>query len=414
VLRRNALRQTAVFALAALLGSFCIGLTPTAAEAAPPSLELDAKSAILIDYDSGQVLFEQNADLPIAPASLTKLMTLHIAFERIESGDISKDDLVNIRKEAWAATMPGSSVMFLEPGQIVTVEEIMKGIAIASGNDASIALAQHIAGSVDAFVDLMNQEAKELGFTTFHFEDPAGLDPRNQITAREFAQFARLYIQEHPEALTELHSVKSFTYPQEHNIPEDKKGTTESITQPNRNNLLGVVEGVDGLKTGFIEESGYNFAVTAKRGDMRLIGVILGVPGANEEEGSAKRAEEGTELLEWGFKNFVSVTPEMPEIKPVRVWKGRAGQVELVPSAPVHLTVPRGTQDKLQATVTQETSVIAPVTQGQKLGELVFTADGQEVARFDLLAANDVGLGNWFKRVWDTIRLTVIGWFTRD
>lgn len=414
MLRRKSLRQTAVLVLVALLGSISIGLKPTPAKAAPPSLEIDAKSAILIDYASGQVLFEQNADESIAPASLTKLMTLHLAYEKIASGDISRDDLVNVSKNAWAATMPGSSVMFLEPGDIVTVDEVMKGIAIPSGNDAAIAMAEHIAGSLDAFVNLMNQEAKDLGFTTLHFADPAGLDPKNQITAREFAQFCRIYIQKHPEALTELHSVTSFTYPQDKNIPEDRKGQIEPITQPNRNTLLGVVEGVDGLKTGFIDESGYNFAVTAKRGDMRLIGIILGVPGATEQEGSARRAEEATKMLEWGFQNFVSVTPEIPAIQPVRVWKGASSKVELVPAEPVQITVPRGMEDDLVGTVTQEQSVIGPVAEGQKLGELVYTADGEEVARFDLVAANEVKQGNFFKRLWDTIRLTVIGWFTRD
>lgn len=412
MLRCIFLRRTAVLTLMALLSSCLLFVMPTPAAAAPPELKLDAKSAILIDYTTGRVLFEQNADEPIPPASLTKLMTLHLAFKKLASGEISKDDIVPIRKEAWAATMPGSSVMFLEPGQIVTVEELLKGIAIVSGNDASVALAQYLAGSVDAFVAMMNQEAQELGFKTLHFADPAGLSPENKITAREFAQFARYYIQQHPEALTELHSVQEFTYPQPHNLPEDKKNTPP-ITQYNRNKLLGTVPGVDGLKTGFIEEAGYNIALTAKRGDLRLIAVILGVPGATEEEGSARRAEEGTELLEWGFSNFVAVKPDLPEIKPVRVWKGAANQVELVPAQPVQLTVRRGTESSLTVTLHQESSVIAPVAEGQKLGELIFAADGQEVARIDLVAANEVKQGGFFKRLWDTIRLTIIGWFTR-
>lgn len=412
MLHRKSLRHTAVLTLIALLGSLLIGLVPAPALAAPPTLQLDAKSAILIDFATGQVLFEQNADASIAPASLTKLMTLHLAYKKIAAGEMKKEDLVQIRREAWAATMPGSSVMFLEPGQIVTVGEIMKGIAIPSGNDASVAIAQHIAGSVNAFVEMMNKEAQEMGFTTLHFADPAGLSPENKVTAREFAAFARRYVEMHPEALSELHSVEEFTYPLPQNLPPDKQDTP-SVTQYNRNTLLGEVEGVDGLKTGFIDESGYNICLTAKRGDMRLVGVILGVPGATEAEGSARRAQAGTDMLQWGFQNFVTIKPELPAISTVRVWKGAANQVALEPERPVQLTVARGAENSLTSTVHQETSVMAPVTKGQKLGELIFAADGKEVAKFELRAAADVKQGGFFKRLWDTIRLTVAGWFTR-
>ncbi|HWI51853.1 MAG TPA: D-alanyl-D-alanine carboxypeptidase family protein, partial [Symbiobacteriaceae bacterium] len=367
---------------------------------------------VLLDFATGQTLFEKDADLPIPPASLTKLMTLHLAYKKIAEGAIKKEDRINISERAWAAKMIGSSVMFLEPGQIVTVGEIMKGIAIPSGNDAAVAIAEHISGSVDAFVALMNKEAQEMGYKTMKFTDPAGLNPTNMVTAREFADFARRYVQMHPEALTELHSVSEFTYPLPQNLPADKKGTPP-VKQYNRNTLLGNIEGVDGLKTGFIEESGYNIALTAKRGETRLVSVILGAPGKTEFEGSRNRAEAGAAILQWGFSNFTTAKPAMPAIKTVRVWKGAANEVALEPDRPVLLTVAKGQETKLIPTVHQEESVTAPVKKGDKLGELIYSADGKEVAKFNLLASHEVKQGGFFKRLWDTIRLTVTGWFNR-
>ncbi len=409
---RNSVRRLiGIIALLAILGSMLVGLGATA-NAAPPELQLKVKSAILLDYATGQVLFEQNADQPIPPASLTKLMTLHLAYKKIAEGSLKKDDKVQVRPEAWAAKMPGSSVMFLEPGQIVTVGEIMKGIAIPSGNDAAIALAQHIAGSVDAFVDMMNKEAQAMGFTHLHFTDPAGLNNTNVVTAREFAEFARRYIELHPESLTELHSVTEFTYPLPQNLAPDKKDTP-SVKQYNRNTLLGVVEGVDGLKTGFIEESGYNIAVTAKRGDMRLVAVLLGAPGNNDVEGSRNRAEAATAALQWGFQNFATVKPALPAVKPVRVWKGAVSEVTPEPVKDVYITVARGLETKLTATVHQEESVTAPVKAGDKLGEIIFAADGQEVAKVPLVAKAEIKQGGFFKRLWDSVVMAVRGWFKK-
>jgi D-alanyl-D-alanine carboxypeptidase (penicillin-binding protein 5/6) len=407
------LRQSIGMAvLVALFGSLLLGLTASVSYAAPPDLQLKVKSAILMDFATGQVLYEKDADTPIPPASLTKLMTLHLVYKKIQEGTIKREDLVQIRREAWAALMPGSSVMFLEPGQKVTVGELMEGLAIPSGNDAAIALAQHVAGSVDAFVALMNKEAQEMGYKSMRFADPAGLSAQNQVTAREFADFARRYIEMHPEALTELHSRREFTYPKPQNLPPDKKDV-RPITQYNRNTLLGVVEGVDGLKTGFIDEAGYNIALTAKRGDMRLVAVILGAPGRNEAEGSRNRHEAGAALLEWGFQNFVTVKPEVPALQPVRVWKGAANQVQLQPERDVILTVPRGQEKKVAVAVEQEKEVIAPVKKGDKLGELILSVDGKEMARVKLVAQAEVAQGGFFKRLWDSIRLMVMGWFKK-
>lgn len=418
MLHRAPFRSVGVITLITLLFTLFAGMAP--AHAAPPELKLDANAAILMDWATGQVLWEKNADTPIPPASLTKLMTLHIAFKKLAEGSLKSDDKVNITRDAWAATMPGSSVMQLEPGQNVTVAEIMKGVAIPSGNDASVALAQHISGSVDAFVALMNKEAQEMGYKTMRFVDPHGLSAKNQVTAREFADFSRRYVQMYPQALSEYHSVKEFVYPLYENLPPERKaGLSKEQYRPphpqyNRNTLLGTFPGVDGLKTGFIDESGYNIALTALRGEMRLVAVILGVPGRNEAEGSAKRAEAGAALLSWGFNNFTTVKPQVPALSPVRVWKGAANEVTLEPERPIVLTVAKELESKVTPQVTQETSVIAPVKKGDKLGEVVFTADGTEIARVPLVAAADVEPGGFFKRLWDTIRLTVAGWFTKE
>lgn len=416
---RAQLRRIGIVTLLALVASLFIGLFAVTAKAAPP-LELEATSAVLLDYATGQPLFEKNPDQVLSPASLTKMMTLHLAYKKIAEGSLKREDLVTVSKNAWSANraLTGSSLMFLEPGQKVTVGEIMKGIAVPSGNDASVALAEHIAGSVDAFVKMMNDEAAALGLTNTKFVDPHGLSPGNKVTAREFAQFARQYIQLHPEAITELHNQKSFAYPLYENLPPERKAGLKPeehtpIAQDNRNGLLWTYEGADGLKTGFIDEVGYNIALTAKRGEMRLVAVALGVQGASTAEGTAKREQDGAALLSYGFNNFVTEKPALPEIKPVRVWKGAANEVALKPAQEVLLTLEKGAQKSLTATVHQEQSVIAPVQAGQKLGDLIFAADGKEIAKFPLVAADNVEQGGFFKRLWDSLRLLIAGWFAK-
>lgn len=411
------LRSVRAIAALALVAVLVSGLFAAPAQAAP-ALDLEARSVVLLDYATGQVLYEKNPDELISPASMTKLMTLHLAYKRLEEGKMTRDDLVQVSQNAWANNFPDSSLMFLEPGDKVTVGEIMKGIAIPSGNDAAVALAEHIAGTVDAFVKMMNDEAAALGFKTFHFVDPHGLSPENKVSAGEFARFARMYIQMHPESLTELHSQKTFTYPLWENLSDVRKASTTKeahvpIPQDNRNGLLWTYEGVDGLKTGFVDEAGFNLTVTAKKGDMRLVGVLMGIQANSIPEGSAKREAEGAALLSWGFNNFVTQRPDLPEIKPVRVWKGAANEVALKPAQDVILTLEKGVEQALTATMKQESSITAPITAGQKLGELVYAADGKVVASFDLVAAEDVGQGGFFKRIWDSLRLWISGFFNR-
>ncbi|MGE5675317.1 MAG: D-alanyl-D-alanine carboxypeptidase family protein [Mycobacterium leprae] len=411
-------RRAGAIALVAIVVASMMGFFMSPALAAAPPLQIQAKAAVLMDVNTGNILFEQNADQPIPPASLTKLMTLHLAWNALAAGTIHETDKVNIGSDAWAKNMPGQSLMFLEPGQSVTVKELMTGLAVDSGNDAAIALADKVGGSVPAFVAMMNAEAQKLGLKNTHFVDPAGVDPANVTTAREYVELARQYIILHPQAMVQLHSVPSFTYPQAQNLaPGHTVQDSPPITQYNLNLILGNLPGVagvvvDGLKTGFIEQSGFNFAVTAYRDSQRLVGVILGVPGNTQEEGKALRAKQGAALMTWGFQNFAFVKPAVPATKPVRVYKGAENQVNLVPDGTVALTVENSLQSQITTTFHQESTVMAPVKKGQVLGELIYAANGKQIAKYNLVAANDVKQGGIFKRLWDSVWLTVSGWLS--
>lgn len=412
---RHIVRLRRVLLLPLIMALLMVTARP--ALAAPPPLKLDAKAAVLLDFTTGRVLFEQKADDPATPASLTKLVTLHLAYKRIAEGKVKPEDAVQIREEAWAAKLPGSSVMFLEPGQVVTVAEIMRGIAIPSGNDASIALAQHLAGTVNNFVAEMNKEMTALGFTKMQFVDPHGLSEKNQVTAKQFAEFARLYVQQNPQALSDLHSVREFRYPLWENLsPQTRAGISKERHQPilqyNRNGLLGE-DGVDGLKTGAIGKDSYNIALTAKRGEMRLVAVILGVSGLTEAEGTRKREAAGRELLNWGFQNFITFKPPVEAARPVRVWKGSVNELALEPASAPVLTLEKGLETRLTQTLHQETDAVAPVIKGDKLGEIIYAADGREITRVPLVAASDVPQGGLFKRIWDSVQLIVRSWFKK-
>jgi len=399
-------------ALALLLSILVAAWPPRPLLAQPAAPAVAARAAYLVDFNSGRVLYEMNADEPIPPASLTKLMTLYLTYEALAQGRIRRDDLVPISERAWAQNpeLWGSSLMWLEPGQKVTVGEVMLGVAVPSGNDAAIALAEKLAGTVEAFVSQMNAKARELGLENTRFVDPHGLSPENRITARDAARLAIRYITDFPQALTELHSVKEFTYPQPHNLSPDKvRRGTQPIRQENRNWLLWSYPGADGLKTGYIEEAGYNLIATAKRGDMRLVAVLLGT------ESEAAREAQGTALLNWGFENWTSLQlfPADRVMGRVRVWKGAGDQVDVVPERPLWVAIPKGSEAQLVETVSLRKSVVAPVRQGQVLGEAVAVLGDEEVGRVNLVAREAVPPGGFFKRLWDSIRLFVAGLLAR-
>lgn len=367
---------------------------------------LNARSAILIDRKTGTVLFEKESNLLIPPASMTKLMSLYLVYKEIAAGRVSKDEIVRISSEAdFRSLPPHSSLMFLEEGQEVTILDLMLGLAVPSGNDAAVAVAQRIAGSVKQFVAMMNREALGMGLGTVHFEDASGLSDKNMVSAVDFVQFCSVYINSFPEALNELHSVSSLTYPKKENWKTNGSSVYGPITQYNRNGLLSAYAPVDGLKTGFIDESGYNVALTAQIGDRRLIAVLLGGPGETSSEGAMLRAIDGVNLLSYGFNSFTNIKSDIPELRSPRVWKGSAKSVELkYPTIPVlTLSVEKAAILQIRADLSE--NIIAPIKEGDILGEIVRYAGDEIIGRYNITAAEDVEDGGFFRRLFDSIRL---------
>ena len=320
-----------------------------------PVLDVWAKSAILVDVSNGSIIYEKNADEIIPPASMTKLFAMYVVEEEIASGRFSYDQEIPLPPESWACNMPPhSSLMFLGKGQRVTLEELLLGLSICSGNDAAYALAYTVSGTMEAFVERMNLVASDLGLTNTHFVESSGYSELNQTTAREMAEFATIYLRRHPDSLQRFHSVLSFTYPKEKNLaPGDRLAAqdfshglpakiTMPITQENTNPLLGKLPGCDGLKTGYIDESGYNLSLTAVRGQTRFLSVTMGGPGNNSREGQAGRVHDGTELMEWAFANFADSSLEL-KVHPYLVHSFNASQkmLRLIPAyTPSTITVP--------------------------------------------------------------------------
>ena len=294
-------------------------LLPLPYRTIPAELDVGAEAAIAIDASNGNILYEKDADRQIPPASMTKLFVLYVVFQEIATGRINLDDVVPLPPETWACNMPPhSSLMFLGKNHIVTLEELMLGSAICSGNDAACAIANYVCGGMDSFINRMNQEVQALGLTQTHFVEASGYSEKNMTTPREMAAFAKVYLERYPESLYKFHSKLSFTYPQEHNLSwEDKslpkhqdfsQGIPEHITMPvyqkNTNPLLGLYEGCDGLKTGYIDESGYNLALTVKKDGMRIISITMKGKGSNTAEGQAGRIHDGTVIMDWAFSTF--------------------------------------------------------------------------------------------------------------
>jgi len=373
---------------------------------APPRLA--ARSAILLEAVTGTVLYESHADDPVPPASLTKLMTVHLALQEIEEGRLEPSEVLVPGPDAWARNMPPrSSLMFLGPNQKLTVEQLLEGLVVDSGNDAAVEVADRVAGSVPAFVAMMNREAERLGYRTMRFVEPAGISASNVITAREYADFARRFISLHPDSLRELFSLREFTYPLEENLT----GTNHEkpVTQSNRNILLGRYDGVDGLKTGYIDESGYNIAVTAERDGMRLISVILGVPDSGAVSGSILRATESARLLDYGYTTFTVVRPSYPPPEAARVWKGTVRSVAVAAQPAPMVVVRKDRAAALSTAVIQSLDVEAPVKAGEALGAVVVSLGGREIARFPLRATQGVQRGGLLRRALDSVILFVKG-----
>jgi D-alanyl-D-alanine carboxypeptidase (penicillin-binding protein 5/6) len=340
---------------------------------------------LVADMSSDQILGSEKADERFEPASLTKLMTAYLVFTALHEKKLSLQQQVPVSERAWKA--PGSR-MFIEPGKPVTVEQLIEGMEVQSGNDACIALAEAVAGSQDIFVQMMNREAQRLGMKNTHFMNPTGLpDPQHYSTAHDIYLLASAIIRDFPAEYAKYYSQKVFTY--------------NNITQRNRNRLLWLDPSVDGVKTGHTEAAGYCLVASAKHGPRRLMSVLL---GATSEQ---KRAQESLKLLNWGYQFFDSVKlyDKDQTVKSLEVWKGVARQVKAGFDRAIMISVPKGDADKLKAELVSQQPLVAPVAQGQRVGMLRLTLYGKPVGEYPLLALEPVGVAGIFGRAWDTLRL---------
>ncbi len=360
---------------------------------------LQARSAILISVQTGEILYEKNADELIPPASMTKLVALYTAFRAIEAGETSPENRVAIPEEAWARNIPpGSSLMFLGPGQTVTLDEILTGMAVVSGNDAAIALAHHISGSVPAFVDRMNREMRRIGLRDTVFTEPSGLSEYNLTTAREFAGFALRYIREFPGALERYHSKQEFSYPARENLLPGNDERT--IRQRATNNLLASLPGCDGLKTGFIHESGFNVCLTAERDGIRYLAVLMGGPGNTIREGVKIREADGKAVFEWVFANReLRPTIECVPV-PLTVWGGETHGLWAIPAESGSLVVPAGVT--LESRTLVPRWITAPVRAGDQTGLVRYYADDVMVYELPLIADRNTGTAALPRRLLDS------------
>ena len=345
-----------------------------------------AKSAISIDINSGKILYEHNADEVIPPASMTKIIGMYVVFEEIASGRISLDDIVPLPPETWWVNAPPhSSLMFLNDGHIVTLEEVLLGLNISSGNDAAMAIATYVSGSMEAFIERMNAVVKEVGLEKTHFVDSSGYSAENATTAREFVQFARMYVQKYPETLELFHSQPQIAYPQEHNLPTWRRGIDYPIVQKNTNPTLGVIDGVTGLKTGFIDESGYNLSLTVKRGETETLTVFMGGPGRNPREGNAYRLADSNAIVDFLYSHYETADFGDAFELNIPVLKGTEDFIFAKEAIDIPVTVPANSVE-LAKSIELDSFVTAPLEQGDVLGKVVYYADGVVVQEVPLLA----------------------------
>ncbi len=358
--------------------------TVWAAQILPSAPQLAAKSYMLMDAASGEVLVEQNGDERLPPASLTKLMTAYIATLEIQKGQISDNDMVTVSEKAWRT---GGSRMFIQVNTQVSVDDLLHGIIIQSGNDASVAMAEHIAGSEEAFADMMNSTAQRLGMSNTHFVNATGLPhPEHYSSANDMAKLARAIIYEDP-AHYAIYAQKEFFW--------------NNIKQPNRNLLLWRDKTVDGLKTGHTEEAGYCLVASAVRDNMRLISVVFGT------DSEQARAAETQKLLTYGFRFFETRTfyQKGTELAEAQVWKGQQSKLKAGLAQDLTMTLPRGQVEKLQAVMSFNGTLTAPIQQGDVIGKVEVKLDDKVVRSTDLVALDTVEEGGLFRRFWDSIRL---------
>jgi D-alanyl-D-alanine carboxypeptidase (penicillin-binding protein 5/6) len=359
----------------------------------PAAPQIGAKSYLLIDFNSNRILVENNADLRVEPASITKLMTAYVVFSELDQGNITLEETVVISEKAWRT---GGSRMFIEPGMQVTVEDLIRGMVIQSGNDASVALAEHVAGSEDAFAGLMNHYAELLGMNATNFMNATGLPDADHYTnARDIAALSVATVRDFPDYYP-WYSEKEFTF--------------NNIRQHNRNTLLWRDPAIDGLKTGHTEAAGYCLAASAKRDGMRLVSAVMG--SASE----SSRASESQTLLNYGFRFFetVQLYEAGQELASARVWKGLTEEVMVGLTDSVFVTIPRGRYDDLAAQVQIEPQLSAPLEAGTVVGTINVQLGDELVASRKLVTMSTVEQAGFFGSSWDSLKLWMNGLFEDD
>jgi serine-type D-Ala-D-Ala carboxypeptidase (penicillin-binding protein 5/6) len=368
-----------VFLISLLIPTFCFS-----AEVAPPP-SLAVKAYILKDFNSGAIIASHKKDDRVEPASLTKVMTAYVTFEAIQRGQLKLDQLLPVSEKAWKVE---GSKMFIDPKVPVSVDHLLHGLIIQSGNDAAITLAIAVAGSEEQFADMMNKQATKLGLKNTHFMNATGLpDINHYSTATDLSVLASALIRDFPLEYRRLYSVKEYTY--------------NKITQPNRNRLLWLDANVDGMKTGHTEAAGYCLIASSQRGNSRLVSVVLGA--ASE----VMRATESQRLLNYGFQFYEStlVYKQSQTINTLRVYKGENEHVPATLNKDFYLALPKGDYSRVKASMTSQQPLIAPIKQGQEIGRITFTLDGKKINEQKLVAGASIGEAGFFGRMVDSVKL---------
>ncbi|MDH5544747.1 MAG: D-alanyl-D-alanine carboxypeptidase [Gammaproteobacteria bacterium] len=348
------------------------------------NLKLAAKAYILQDFNSGRIIAEHNADKTVEPASLTKMMSTYVVEQELKLGNVTLTDMVKVSKKAWSM---GGSRMFIEVGSTVSVKDLLMGVIVQSGNDATIALAEHVAGTEDAFVALMNEYARMLGMKETNFVNATGMPHKDhRTTAKDLAILVGALVRDFPETY-EWYSIKEFTF--------------NGIKQYNRNKLLWQDKYVDGVKTGHTDSAGFCLAASAVRGDMRLISVVLGT------KSESARATESQKLLTYGFRFFETykLYAASEPLTTARVWKGQAERISLGLAEDLYVTIPRGSYDKLKATMSIDAKIIAPAHKGRIYGQVNISLDKEPYLNRELTALSDVQEGGLITSILDEVQL---------
>ncbi|WP_294302136.1 D-alanyl-D-alanine carboxypeptidase family protein [uncultured Sphingomonas sp.] len=368
-----------------------LAATPGIAQA--PPFQTTARVAYLEDLSTGAVLYAKDADVRMPPASMAKMMTAYVAFDLIRKGELKLDTMATVRPETWQKWHgpQAGSTMFLSPGEQVSVDNLLKGIVVLSGNDACVVLAEQIAGTEEAFTALMNKKAAELGLKNSHFGTSNGWPDGGvtYVTARDLAHLAQATIENHPQLYKRFYSLKEFTWGK-------TLGSGSDITQANRDPLLGRVAGADGLKTGHTEEAGYGFTGSAQQNGRRLVMVVAGLNSFNE------RISESVKFMDWGFRAWKAkpVVAKGKRVSAAEVQGGSEGEVGLVAPKDLKITIPAGSDPKMNAKVVYNGPVQAPIKAGQHIADLVVQTDGGPTSTMPLVAEADVGEAGFFGRAW--------------